>query len=93
MISLDLFGQMSLYRYAGYRVVSVSVTGSSWAGQGQAELVVDGFSQGLVILPTYQVVQTIYPNRMEYIGNSMSSMLLTLRGNNTISSVVVRLAR
>lgn len=88
---LDLYSVVDLYRYQGMRVTRILMRGTSARGLGQAELQVNGMSQGQVNVGTWSQEYSFYPYGIARLGYEIQNLNILLRGNITVESVTVEL--
>ncbi len=91
---LDVDAMVNLHQYRGYRVHRVILRGSTAAGRGQAELKINGWTEGHPqTVGTYTSEYTFYPSRLMRVGQEIQDIDLNLRGNFFVESVLVELGR
>ncbi len=92
---VDVYEQLNLAKYAGYRVLSFEIEGLASANESmQAQLFVNTYNMGAAYLPNYSSRQGFYINPgNSVIGKGMDSMHVYMNGSGEMRAMHVRLLK
>jgi hypothetical protein len=88
----DITPYIDMRNYRGYRIVSIDITANAAYNASILDLLINSFSAGQISLDSMTRTYSIIPRNQAIIGSGADNLMVVVRGDTNLQSVVLRLS-